>query len=56
MFVFHIWMDFVWLGVIALLASKSSSLLSNKSYKILMIVLSGILVYFGITFLIEAKF
>ncbi len=56
MFLFHIWMDFVWLGVIALLASKSSSLLSNKSYKILMIVLSGVLVYFGITFLIEAKF
>jgi len=56
MFLFHIWMDFVWLGVIAFLASKSSSLLSNKSYKILMIFLSGVLVYFGITFLIEAKF
>jgi len=56
MFLFHIWMDFVWLGVIAFLASKSSSLLTNKSYKILMIVLSGVLVYFGITFLIDAKF
>jgi len=53
MFLFHIWMDFVWLWTIAFLASKSSSLISNKSYRILMIILSGVLVYFGITFLIQ---
>jgi len=56
MFLFHIWMDFAWLGIIAFLASKSTSLISNKSYRILTIVLSGVLVYFGITFLAEAKF
>ena len=56
MFLFHIWMDFVWLGIIAFLASKSTSLISNKSYRILTIVLSGVLVYFGITFLAEVKF
>ena len=56
MFLFHIWMDFAWLGIIAFLASKSTSLISNKSYRILTIILSGVLVYFGITFLAEVKF
>ena len=51
LFVLHIWMDFVWLGVISYLASKSTKILSNKNYKIIMIGLSIILVYFGITFL-----
>ena len=51
LFVLHIWMDFAWLGVISYLASKSTKILSNKNYKIIMIGLSIILVYFGITFL-----
>ncbi len=54
MFGLHIWMDFAWLGAIAFLASKSSKILSNRNYKILMIGLSGMLIYFGVTFLIEA--
>ena len=55
-FSFHIWMDFVWLGTISFLASKSSKILSNKNYKILMIGLSLMLVYFGITFLEDISF
>jgi threonine/homoserine/homoserine lactone efflux protein len=51
LFILHIWMDFAWLGVISYLASKSSKILSNKNYKIIMIGLSVMLVYFGITFL-----
>lgn len=53
LFGFHIWMDFVWLGAIAFLASKSKNLLSNTRYRVLLIILSGVLVYFGITFLAE---
>ncbi len=53
LFGLHIWMDFAWLGSVAFLASKSSKILSNKGYKIVMIGLSGMLVYFGITFLID---
>ena len=49
----HIWMDFAWLGAVAALASKSKKILSNRNYKFLMIGLSGMLVYFGITFLTE---
>jgi len=52
-FVMHIWMDFVWLGGISFLASKSSQIISNRNYKALMIVLSLMLVYFGITFLAD---
>jgi len=52
-FVMHIWMDFVWLGGISFLASKSSQIISNRNYKALMIALSLMLVYFGITFLVD---
>ena len=51
LFVLHIWMDFAWLGAISYLVSKSAKILSNKNYKIIMISLSVMLVYFGITFL-----
>ena len=53
-FVMHVWMDFVWLGGIAFLASKSTKIMSNQKYKALMIGLNGMLIYFGITFLLDA--
>ena len=56
MFGLHIWMDFAWLGGVSFLASKSLKILSNKNYKILMIGLSGMLIYFGITFLQEIMY
>ena len=49
----HIWMDFLWLGFVAFSASKASNLLSNQNYRIVMISLSGILIYFGINFILE---
>jgi len=52
-FVFHIWMDFVWLGMVAFFASKSVKIISNRNYKIIMAGLSLILIYFGITFLTD---
>ena len=53
MFALHIWMDFAWLGAVSFLASKSRNILSNRNYKIVIIVLSAMLVYFGIGFLKE---
>jgi threonine/homoserine/homoserine lactone efflux protein len=53
MFILHIWMDFVWMGAISFLASKSRKILSSNNYKILMGGLSVMLVYFGVTFLME---
>jgi len=49
----HIWMDFVWLGFVAFSASKAGNILSNQNYRILMIVLSCVLIYFGISFVLE---
>ncbi len=50
-FLLHIWMDFAWLYSIASIASKSSKILSNRNYKILMVGLSVMLVYFGASFI-----
>ena len=55
-FFLHIWMDFVWLGGVSFLASKSTKILSNRNYKILMIGLSLMLIYFGISFLSDVIF
>jgi threonine/homoserine/homoserine lactone efflux protein len=52
-FVLHVWMDFVWLGATAFLISKSKKIISNTNYKIIMLALSAILIYFGITFLTD---
>jgi threonine/homoserine/homoserine lactone efflux protein len=52
-FVLHIWMDFVWLGMVAFFASKSVKIISNRNYKIMIAGLSVVLIYFGIMFLIE---
>ncbi len=54
MFLLHIWMDYVWLSSTALVSSRISKILSNRNFKVLVIGLSVVLVYFGITFLIDA--
>ena len=45
-FVLHVWMDFVWLGSTAFLISKSKKIISNTNYKIIMLALSAVLIYF----------
>jgi len=52
-FVLHIWMDFVWLGATAFLISKSKKIISNTNYRVIILALSIILIYFGITFLMD---
>ncbi|MGI0077913.1 MAG: LysE family transporter, partial [Nitrosopumilaceae archaeon] len=54
MFLLHIWMDYVWLSSTAMISSRISKVLSNRNFKFLIVVLSIVLVYFGITFLIQA--
>ena len=53
LFLFHIWMDYVWLFAVAAFASKAKNILSNKNYKIIIISLSVLLIYFGIDFLLQ---
>jgi len=54
MFAFHIWMDYAWLCTVGFLSSKGKKILSSKNYNIFMITISGVLVYFGIVFVLEA--
>ena len=53
LFIFHIWMDYVWLFAVAGFASKAKNILSNNNYKILIAGLSILLVYFGVQFLLQ---
>ena len=54
MFAFHIWMDYAWLGGVGFLSSKGKKILSTKNYRVFIVAISGILVYFGVTFLIQS--
>lgn len=54
LFVLHIWMDYVWLGGTAYLASKGSKMLKSRYYALLLAGLSAGLVYYGISFMIQA--
>lgn len=53
-FGFHIWMDFAWLIGTAYFSSKGSSLLKSKYYVVLVLSLTGVLVYFGLSFIISS--
>jgi threonine/homoserine/homoserine lactone efflux protein len=49
----HVWMDYAWLGATAYLASKGSSVLKSRYYGLLLIVLCGVLLYYGMQFLLS---
>lgn len=53
MFLMHVWMDFVWLTIVAAFAAKSRMWIGKRGYKILMMIVCITLVYFGISFLLE---
>lgn len=52
LFALHVWMDYAWLAATAYLASRGRSAIKSIYYKILMLALSGALVYYGVQFLI----
>ncbi|UVS69494.1 LysE family transporter [Nitrososphaera viennensis] len=51
LFGMHVWMDYAWLAATAYLASKGSSVLKSKYYRVLMLGLTGLLLYYGAQFL-----
>lgn len=53
MFAIHIWMDFAWLGFVSMMSSKGTKILSAKSYKIFMVGINGVMIYFGVSFLLD---
>jgi threonine/homoserine/homoserine lactone efflux protein len=54
LFALHIWMDYAWLGSTAYFASKGSRALKSRYYPLLHAGLSAVLVYYGISFVIQA--
>jgi len=54
MFICHVWMDYLWLTIIAHFSKKGKNILGLKWYRLLMGIFGGILIYFGFTFLIGA--
>jgi len=54
MYVAHVWMDYVWLTTTAYLAKKGTSLIGSRGYRIVMAAFGGILVYFGLYFLLSS--
>ncbi|TBR22322.1 MAG: lysine transporter LysE [Candidatus Nitrosotenuis sp.] len=53
MFGLHIWMDYAWLVLVSFLSSRGRVFLSNKRYKMCMIGINSILIYFGISFILQ---
>ncbi|HXG74636.1 MAG TPA: LysE family transporter [Candidatus Nitrosotenuis sp.] len=53
MFVMHIWMDYAWLFFVSSLSSKGKSFLSDRRYRMCMIAINSILIYFGVSFILE---
>lgn len=53
MFGLHIWMDYAWLVFVSFLSSRGQVFLSNKRYKMCMIGINFILIYFGISFILQ---
>lgn len=54
MFITHIWMDYAWLTTIAHLAKKGVKVIGSKYYSILLLGLSGALIYLGANFILGA--
>jgi threonine/homoserine/homoserine lactone efflux protein len=54
LFALHIWMDYAWLAGTAYLASRGAFLLESKYYRFLLLGLAAVLMYYGISFVLQA--
>jgi threonine/homoserine/homoserine lactone efflux protein len=50
----HVWMDYVWLTVVAHLSKMGTNVVGLKWYRIVMALFGAVLIYFGLTFLINS--
>jgi threonine/homoserine/homoserine lactone efflux protein len=53
LFALHIWMDYAWLALTAYLSSKGSSLINSQIYRVILLALAALLVYYGISFIVQ---
>lgn len=54
LFALHIWMDYAWLASTAYLASKGAFVLKSKYYPALLLGLTVVLIYYGLSFVSHA--
>ena len=54
MFICHVWMDYAWLTGVAYFSKKGTDIMGLKWYRPLMAVFGVALIYFGVTFILEA--
>lgn len=54
MYVCHVWVDYAWLTLLANLAKRSNKILKLKCYRVLMAVFGIVLIYFGLSFLVDS--
>ena len=56
MYICHVWMDYLWLTMVAYFSKKGTNILTIKLYRIIMGLFGLILIYFGINFVISSIF
>ena len=54
MYICNVWIDYVWISFIAYFAKKSTKILRNKWYRVVMAVFGVTLIYFGLSFLLDS--
>jgi len=54
MYLCHVWVDYAWLTLVSALAKRGAKILRFKWYRILMAVFGLVLIYFGLSFLIDS--
>lgn len=54
MYASHVWMDYAFLTSLAYFAKKGKSIVGSKYYKIVLIAFGLVLVYYGLSFIIDA--
>ncbi|MEM2347741.1 MAG: LysE family transporter, partial [Sulfolobales archaeon] len=56
MYLSHVWLDFIWLTLLAYTSSKGARYLSTMGYKLLLIVLAIMLILFAINISLKTFF
>jgi len=54
MYVCHVWMDYVWLTSVAYFSKRGAKFVGHKWYRVIVALLGGVLIYFGLTFLVDS--
>jgi len=54
MYVSHVWMDYAFLSSLAYFAKKGKNIVGSKYYKLVLIAFGLILVYYGLSFMLDA--